>query len=75
MKLLVAKKDEAGRWQRIAILTARKDGSLSNVPARHRGRLETGLAKEAARHFASEPAAATVHFDACGAQWRVDRFD
>ncbi len=74
MKLLIAKKDNAGHWHKVAILSATNDGTrVVNIPARHRGQVETALAKQAARLFAAGETSLFV--TTAGAEWRVDRVD
>jgi hypothetical protein len=73
MKLLVARKDDAGCWQKAVILNAYADGhSLRNVPARHCGQIESAFARQAARYFAAEQAARTVFYQCGGREYRVD---
>lgn len=76
MKLLVAKRDADGRWQKAAVLNAYADGRrLRNVPAKHHGGVPAMLAGMAAHFFAGEPAARTVNYTVPDGEYRVDLVD
>jgi hypothetical protein len=68
--MLIAKKDNAGRWQKVAIV--RSTSRSLNLPEWMSGTLEGGLAKMAWNFFQAEPAACGLTWEQGGQEWRVD---
>ena len=70
--LLVAQQIE-GSFQKAAVFSVRKNGTFP-VPARLHGSLVSGVAKDAARFFAAEPAAVQFDREVSGKLFRFTRF-
>jgi hypothetical protein len=73
MNVLLAVEFAAGRFQKVLTFAARKDGGGS-LAAKWSGSLESGLARQAARFFAAEPAARQVEYAVCGKTFRAIRY-
>ncbi len=74
MKLLIARRDQNGKWQKVAMPTFTKDGSQFTRRPKSLGfgTLESLWAKQAAAYFAAQPGACQIDYEHGTTQVRVN---
>lgn len=73
MRLLVAREFVAGRWEKVGVVSATKDGARCTFPVCLQGQIGSQAARSAAKQFAAEKSAREVFFTFGSESFRVTR--